>query len=374
MNDNICDVATEFRPPLYAETVGDVPCTKLVPCADDGYVLGPAVGEPAAYEVLPGETNPIALGDLVVSGLRSSVRAVIGACVLVSETVRRFEGNDDSFNAFLDVLVDGNVIPRKQARLGRKSSKLSKLRKIGDYAELLRRDEVIEHLEPGYTVNYHVTLLYEALPGDEKARVKRLVQILKVEGGLSREFLIHQTKLAEHARRVQADPEPGLWSADAVSASDRDFDLILLTPNRRDVQRLSEDYAGEFPRCLRVHERVAGKAAAMVIASLADFPTIANRLLPSCGFENISHVFLVREPVDADVTGAQVIVIVERGRRHGDHIPDFQWLPEGESLDAGSLASRLVPSAKNKLHLFASAQSDGWCSILGEANWSQADE
>jgi hypothetical protein len=35
--------------------------------------------------VLPGETNPIALGDLVVSGLRSSVRAVINACVLVAE-------------------------------------------------------------------------------------------------------------------------------------------------------------------------------------------------------------------------------------------------------------------------------------------------
>ena len=113
---------------------------------------------------------------------------------------------------------------------------------------------------------------------------------------------------------------------------DRGFDLILLTPTRRDLQRLGEDYAGEVPWCLRVHEHVCVRAVAIVIASLADFPTIASRLLPSCGFENISHVFLVREPVDADVTSAQVIVIAERGVG-SDHMPDFQWLPAGESLD-----------------------------------------
>jgi hypothetical protein len=322
--------------------------------------------------VLPGKTNPVALGDLVVSGLRSSVRAVIDACVLVAGTVRRFEGDPGSLYEFLDVLAGGNVIPRKQARLGSKSSKLSKLRKIGDYAELLGRNEIIKHLEPGYTVNYHVTLLYDALPGDEDARVKRLVQILEAEGGLSREFLIEQTRLAEQAARLQADPEADLWNADTVSARDRDFDLILLTPTRRDLQRLGEDYAGEVPWCLRVHERVAVKAIAMSLPRLRIFRRSEVGLLPSCGFENISHVFLVREPVDADVTGAQVIVIAERGVG-GDHIPDFQWLPDGESLDDGYLASRLVPDAKNKLHAFASAPSDGWCSIVGEANWGRSD-
>lgn len=322
--------------------------------------------------VFLGETNPIALGDRVVSGLRSTVRAVINACVLITETVRRFEGDRESLDKFLDVLAEGNVIPRKQARLGSKSSKLSKLRKIGDYAELLCRDEIIEHLEPGYTINYHVTLLYDALTGDEDARVMRLVQILEAEGGLSREFLIQQTRLVEQAARLQTDPEADLWSADTVPGRDREFDLILFTPSRRDLQRLGENYAGEVPWCLRVHERVAVKAAAVVVAKLADFPIIASRLLPSCGFENISHVFLVREPVDADVTGAQVIVIAERGVG-GDQIPDFQWLPDGESLDDGYLASRLVPNAKNKLHAFASAPSDDWCSIVGEANWSQSD-
>jgi len=323
--------------------------------------------------VFPGETSPIALGDLVVSGLRSSVRAVIDACVLVAETVRRFEGDRESLDEFLDVLADGNVIPRKQARLGSKSSKLSKLRKIGEYAELLRRNEIIKHLEPGYTVNYHVTLLYEALPGDEGARVKRLVQILEVEGGLSREFLIQQTRLAEQAGRLQAGPEAMFGSLGAASRSGHDFDLVLLTPNRRDLQRLGEDYAGEVPWSLPGHARVDAKAAAMVVVSLAEFPVVETRLLPSCGFENISSVFLVREPVDADVTAMQVIVIAERGVG-GDYIPDFQWLPDDEPLDAASLASRLMPDAKNKLHAFASAKSDGWCSIVGEANWSQVDE
>lgn len=324
--------------------------------------------------VSPGETNPTALGAQVVSGLRSTVRAVIDACVLISETVRRFEGDRESLDEFLHVLADGNVIPRKQARLGSKSSKLSKLRKIGDYAEMLTRDGIIKHLEPGYTINYHVTLLYDALLGDEEARVKRLVQILQVEGGLSREFLIQQTRLAEKAARLLADPEVDLWNGDAVPGKDQKFDLILLTPDRRDLQRLGEDYEGELPWCLRVNERVAAKAAALVVASLADIPAIASRLLPLCGFESIKHIFLVREPIDADVTGAQVIAIAERGGRGSDHIPDFQWLPDGEPLDAGSLASRLVPAAANKLHVFAPTGAEGWCSIIGEANWSQDDE
>ena len=339
---------------------------------DDDCVRGGKGGEQARDEVLPGETNPTALGARVVSGLRSTVRAVIDACVLITETVRRFDGDSESLDEFLQALADGNVIPRKQARLGSKSSKLSKLRKIGDYVELLSRDEIIEHLEPGYTINYHVTLLYDALPGDEEARVKRLVQILQVEGGLSREFLIHQTRLAEKAARLRVDPEVDLWSADASSRG-RVFDLILLTPTRRDIRRLGDDYAGELPWCLRVNEDVAARAVAVVVAPLADLPAIASKLLPCSGFGNISRVLLVREPVDADVTGAQVIVIAERGGS-GDYIPDFQWLPDGEPLDAASLASRLVPNAENKLHAFASAESEGWCSIAGEANWSQVGE
>ena len=344
----------------------------ITPIADDDCSIGSAIAERDRVQVLPGETSPIALGDMVVTGLRSSVRRVIQACVLVAETVRAFEGDRESLDQFLDVLACSNVIPRKQARLGSKSSKLSKLRKIGDYAELLCRDEIIEHLEPGYTINYQVTLLYDALPGDEDTRAKRLGEILENEGGLSREFLIQQTRIAERAARLQADPEADLWNVHALSGGDREFDLILLTPTRRDLQRLREDYEGEVPWCLRVHEHVAVKAAAMVITSLADFPIIADRLLPSCGFENISHVFLVREPLNADVTGAQVIVIAARGAG-SDPIPDFQWLANGESLDDAYLASRLVPIAKSKLHAFASAPADGWCSIVGEANWSQSD-
>ena len=330
----------------------------ITPIADDDCSIGSAIAERDRVQVLPGETSPIALGDMVVTGLRSSVRRVIQACVLVAETVRAFEGDRESLDQFLDVLACSNVIPRKQARLGSKSSKLSKLRKIGDYAELLCRDEIIEHLEPGYTVNYHVTLLYDALPGDQETRVRRLIEILETEGGLSREFLIQQTRLAEKARRSLSDPEADL-NEDGASERGREFDLILLTPNRHDLQRLGDDY-------------VAAKAVAVVIASLSDFPIIANRLLPSCGFENISHVFLVREPLNADVTGAQVIVIAARGAG-SDPIPDFQWLANGESLDDAYLASRLVPIAKSKLHAFASAPADGWCSIVGEANWSQSD-
>jgi hypothetical protein len=32
-----------------------------------------------------------------------------------------------------------------------------------------------------------------------------------------------------------------------------------------------------------------------------------------------------------------------------------------------------MPDANSRLHLFASAQTDGWCSIVGDENWSNAN-
>jgi hypothetical protein len=98
------------------------------------------------------------------------------------------------------------------------------------------------------------------------------------------------------------------------------------------------------------------------------------RLLPGWGFEGISRVLLVRDPLDADVTNDEIVVLAERGPRDDDHPTDFQWLPHDEAVDAVSLASRLAPDAERRLHLFASEKRNGWATVIGEANWSPTDE
>jgi hypothetical protein len=93
-----------------------------------------------------------------------------------------------------------------------------------------------------------------------------------------------------------------------------------------------------------------------------------------CGFEGMSRFFLIREPLDADVTHAEIAVLAKRGPRDDAIKEEFEWFPRGEALDAALLWSRLAPNATRKLHLFASEKRNGWTSIIGEANWNQTDE
>ena len=245
------------------------------------------------------------------------------------------------------------------------------LKKIGEFAFLLLDDKIFKYLQPGRSVLFYVIRLYEELPGDHRDRMARLAEIFEAEGSLSRDFLIDQVKKAQQARQPEAHQAADPW---ASATSDRNVDCILITLiDRHDVRRLV-DYADRPPLCLRIHERISKDAVGIAVARLVDLPIIENKLFPGCGFASILRVLLPQCPAEPDVTDAQVVIIAARGQRDWSDFATFRWLADGESLDAVSMASRLVPYAKNRLHLFATAQSDGWNSIIGEANWSQADE
>jgi hypothetical protein len=318
--------------------------------------------------VLPGKTDPTVLARQVAEGMRAGVRSVIEACVLLFQAFQIFEADPKLLEYFCAALVSENVIPRRSARLGFEKSHLSMLRKIGEFAFLLLDDAIFRYLEPGRSILYYVIRLYEELSGSHLDRIARLAELFEAEGGLSRDFLIEQVKKAERTRQpdtVQADP----W----LSATS-DYDCILMTPiGRRDIRRLV-DYADRPPLCLRIHERVSKDAIGIAIARLVDLPTIENKLFPGCGFASISRVLIPQQPADPDVTNTQVVVIATRGQRNSGDLPKFQWVAGAASIDPASLASRLVPDAENRLHLFATAESDGWNSIIGEANWSPSDE
>ena len=325
-----------------------------------------------AQRLLPGKNDPWTLAADVAERMRAGTYSMIEACVLFVDGVRRFEADHELTENFLEALVRENVIPKRSARLGIEKSKLSMLRKIGLHADLLLDARIFKYLPPGRSILLYVIRLYEVLSGDHDSRIERLVQLFEAEGSPSRDFLIEQVKLAERASQPDA-PQ----TADPWVAGDRGerFDLILMTVlDRHDPRRLLADYPDRKPFCLRVHERVANGAVGIVIARLVDLPVIENKLLPGCGFDGFAQGFLLRDPIDPDVTDAQVIVVTMRGRRGIEGLASFQWLPDGEPLDAVALASCLMPDAKTRLHLFASARFDGWSSTIGEANWSQADE
>jgi hypothetical protein len=332
--------------------------------------------------LLPGKNDAAAEAALVVRGFRSGVRAVIDSCVRTNEAIRRFREDPASIDAFLAVLVDGNVISRNEGRLGKASPKLVKLCAIGAHCGLLNREEIFQYLEPGYTIIYQVVVLYNTLRGDEDARFDQLVRILRQERHVSREALIALTQATKRENRpasIELASSSANGSSDSVKPNveiGRNHKLVLLTPDRRrDLRRLNEDYVDRPRYSQLVHDLVAEEATAVVVARLADLPVIENKLLPLLGFPGPCRVLLVREPIGWDVTDAEVIVIAQRGA--ATSTTDFRWLSSIESFDVVSTAELLVPDAKQKLHLFAqerSVGSGGWYSVIGMANWSHDDE
>jgi hypothetical protein len=127
-------------------------------------------------------------------------------------------------------------------------------------------------------------------------------------------------------------------------------------------------------KSLKVHERVADDAIAIVVARLIDFPIVATRLLPHCGFDGVARVMLARDFLVRDVTNAQVVIIGLRGRKPFQLPKDFVWPGNDQPIDAVSIAARVEPGAANRLHVFASHETEGWISVIGGKNWERVDE
>jgi hypothetical protein len=331
----------------------------------------------AADELSQCESDPAGEGTRVVQGLRSGARAIINACVVVASTVRRHEKDRASIDKFIGALVDGNVVSQAEARMGLASPKVSKLRTIGDHATLLLREDIFQHLSPSYSLMHLACVLFSSLIGNEEARVGELVKIFAREGTLSRNFLEDQIKQvkSKSVPKTSTSNGPLKRTADKnAEVSSHAHDVVFLEPNDRDIRRLNDDYPDELPPCLRVNELIAEDASAIVITRLIDLPIVVNKLLPYCGFDCPSRIMLAQDPNSRDVTNAEIVMVAVRGQKRFDLPENFAWPPIGEPIDINSIVAALVPDVENKLHIFASDETEGWSSVIGEANWSQADE
>jgi hypothetical protein len=360
--------------------------------ATDGGAIPDVVAQHSSDDNLYHGTNDAANeGILIVEGLRSGPLATIDAGVKALESTAKFRGNIEAMTAFMGPLVEAKILSPSEARLGPASPKLSRLCKIGEYAHRLRHEQIIRYfLETGcsgHTLIYQTAVLLDQIPDDQgdDERIQQLVETLRREQVNTRQGMLRLTKEMKDAKRGLGASPPtfvGASADESVSVDGvptihlgRDFDLVLSTPRRSDIRKLREDYYGPLPRCLRTGETVADDAVMIVVAALSDFPVIENKFLPFCGLESISpRLFLSQSPAGPEVTGAQAIIVAELGSSGRAHLAEIEWLTNDEPIDPLVLAARLVPDAKNKLNLFASAEADGWQSLIGDANWSQVDD
>src|SRR5262249_30717449 len=138
--------------------------------------------------------DPAAEASLVAADWHRSAESLILACTRIKDAFLTFGKEQALLKAFITGLVDGQVLSTAEAKLGRAAPKLTKLIKIGEHAELLRREQISRLLVPSYTTVYHVTVLFEKLSkGDEEQSIKELERILaKCPGELSRDYLIEE--------------------------------------------------------------------------------------------------------------------------------------------------------------------------------------
>lgn len=82
----------------------------------------------------------------------------------------------------------------------------------------------------------------------------------------------------------------------------------------------------------------------------------------------------IHELIDRDITDAEVVIIAQRGRKRFEIPRDFVWPATDEAIDAVSIATRLMPEAANRLHVFATHRSEAWTSLVGDENWERLDD
>ncbi len=305
----------------------------------------------------------------------------IDGCEKISAAIKIYGEDPELLDEFLLKLVEGRVLTLREARLRLGSSQLNKLRKIGKYANALRRPDILPYLVSGYSVIYQACILLEQkLEGDEAQRTAGLAQILQrcpANEDISRGYLIDTGKLLDASKRALASmsaddsrPEAAARSAKVLALGER-FDLLVITPTDKDIALLRRDYVdGSLERALQLYQRMDANAAAVIILPVLDALVLANRLLHLAGFHRPTSASLVRHPIFPKVSDAQFIITAERGEMPISSADDLAWLDDGAELDARAIAERLYPTASRKLHAFAATKRDGWTCLVGDQeNW-----
>jgi hypothetical protein len=357
--------------PLDLHASGDgKPACELKQGREEREALATAVavspGETPQTDSMPMGESPAARADAIATALGRGVDAVIQAGVWTNQTLKDFANDRERTAAFVTELVARGVLTRRDGDKQLKSSKLSKLKKIGEYARFLRNPQIRARLPLGYSQLYELIGVYEELDGGEE-NVETIVNLLERHNNdPSRMDLKGEVNRIRRSKQPDKpgppdDPAAARNNEGASVTSATPADSVLMTPGPREMALMRRDYAepDELAIRLGVHDLlVADSAIAIAIGAVGDLPDLATKLLPCCGFKGPFAVLLARPPKGPAITDERAIIVA---RRKGPVAlsQDLDWLTaDGEQLDPTALASALAPDATTRIHLFESP--NGW--------------
>jgi hypothetical protein len=323
-------------------------------------------------------------GTRVAAEWRGGVGSLVRLCVGILNGFVAFEGNKALLDAFFAPLVEAGVFTVDEARLGRSASKVSMLITIGQHEQMLQRPDIARQLMAGFTIVYQACQIYKIISGDDERKTVDLSRILAEcpEHG-AREYLLTQTRLLKRGAAAREDKPPpaDAFGQPVMTASlrqlieeKRQFDLLVLTPGH-EYRLIGEDYPYDpmregtvLERNLPIHQIVDDNAVIVVAAKEHELPLVSNKLLDLCGFARTSEILLADQPGSRRITDSDIIVIAKRGRAR-INVPANVWNDRDGALQPLSLAAEVFPQGSRRLHVFASAQTAGWCCVSSEDSW-----
>lgn len=353
-------------------------------------------GENSEVEVK--NETPAQLVQSFVEHRSAGVTSVVESTLAYSKGLTSFQDDAEKLAEFLQALHEAKVLTADEVKSGlspKSDSAASKMKKISEYADVIRDARIVPLLSPGYSVLYELALLFQELERRQEGIDDLRVRLLTSNGPVSRSWLKSQrVKLegkpaAADQKAVQADL-PKVNPSDAPSiqptvTADKDAELkvaqgiepaaevdktpvaaVLMTVNSKDVSRLDKALQDNVElKCLTLRKQIDDRSVLIVHAKATTLMSM-QAIIKSLGFDRCSRIGLLGEVTGNDITSSSVMAIYVRGGLTGI-AEAIDWRSEKSPV---ALADRILASIEGRrVHLFAKSQSDGWDSFVGEENW-----
>lgn len=348
----------------------------------------------------PESTNsgelPAELVRTFVEHRSAGVANIVETTIAYSKGITSYHDDAEKLTEFLQALHEAKVLTSDEVKSGlspKSDAAASKMKKISEYASVIRDERILPLLSAGYSVLYEVALLFQELERRQQGVAHLRARLMTSNGPVSRSWLKSQrAKLeaettANSSNATQTDL-PVVDASDApsiVPQSDGDTEIrvaqptipaaevdndpivaVLLTVTSKDVVRLEKALRDKTdPSCLSLRDKIDGRSVLLVHTNATTLTSVQT-VVKSLGFDRCSRVGLVGELKGNDITSKNVMAIYVRGGLKGIS-ETVDWHAENDPI---ALANRIIAGIEGRrTHLLAKSQSEGWGALIGEANW-----
>jgi hypothetical protein len=144
---------------------------------------------------------------------------------------------------------------------------------------------------------------------------------------------------------------------------------LLITPTEEQAVRFGKelvDGLGLTAPCVKISGEIDANAVLLIDAKAETLLSMST-IISSLGFSRCVQASLLSEPDGHDITSSRTMAVYVRGKIELARFKNWQ-----SDVSPAELAGQLLDDVSGRhVHLFATAETDGWVSVIGDANWQR---